>query len=420
MSVINDMLRDLEQRKAAGRDGLNHAGTLPVVQVASSSSLRTWLLALLVVLLALGLGVWFWQTTYTPTVSEAVVAVEPEQKARVAEAAPSVETTEPESTPEPVGKQTAEPEPVGMPAQVQAEVATKALPVEANAVIEQAPVVEEKAVAEEKAVTAQKPVVADKIVMAEKTPAAEQAVPEDPAPVAEKAAVAPTPEIAQPSEPVAQTAPPEELPVVDLPPEKAVVQVAPKPVVTLTPQAQDLKQAAEARALLRRGEIDTALSQLRQFIDQAEVDQKSRVVLVNYLLQYDRLAEAGDVLLGAPVDKDPDLRQLKARWLAVGGRPHEAISLLESDKPELAAFPDYHALLASFYQQLGQAEPAAGVYAELLKFNPAQANWWAGRALALDRLARYDEAKVAYERALVLPGLSGQLAQFAKLRLESL
>lgn len=416
MSVINDMLRDLEQRKAAGRDGLNHAGTLPVVQVSPSSSLRTWLLALLVVLLALGLGVWFWQISVLPKVAETVVAVEPEKVLQVAEATPAIvqPAAQAPTQPAPLVEPNAKREPVETPDPAESVVEANALPDKANAVSEPASVSEEKTVVQEKTV------VADKIVMAETTPSAEQSAPKEQTAVAEKTAEVPKPEISQPSEPVAQAAPPEDLPVVELPPEKAVVLSARKPLVTLTPQAQDQKQAAEARAMLRRGEIETALSQLRQFIDQAEVDTKSRAVLANYLLQYGRLAEAGDVLLGAPVDKDPDLRQLKARWLAVGGRPHEAVSLLESDKPELAAFPDYHALLASYYQQLGQAEPAAGVYAELLTFNPAQANWWAGRALALDRLERYDEAKVAYERALVLPGLSGQLAQFAKQRLESL
>lgn len=400
MSVINDMLRDLEQRKAAGRDGLSHAGALPVVQAASPSSLRNWLLALLVVLLALGLGVWFWQMSPAPTVTEAVAAV----------AAPSIETEKTEVA----RVEPAKPEPVPVAEPVAAPVEQPVTPPEP--VIKAAPA-PEPVVAEEKLVVEEKQTVEEKPVVAEKPPVAETQVVEEIPEVAQQPE--PSTEIQQEAQAEIQTEP-TDMPVVELAPEKVVVQEAPKPVVTLTPQAQDQKLAAEAQALLRRGDVDSALRQLNQFIEQAEIDARSRAVLVNYLLQYGRLAEAGDVLLGAPVDKDPDLRQLKARWLAIGGRPHEAVSLLESNKPELAAFPDYHALLASYYQQLGQAEPAAGVYAELLKFNPAQANWWAGHALALDRLERYDDAKKAYERALALPGLSGQLAQFAKQRLESL
>jgi hypothetical protein len=221
------------------------------------------------------------------------------------------------------------------------------------------------------------------------------------------------------SPPVSAKVKPEPLPaqrqIVPAEPKVEVQEV--RPVLALTAPAQDQKVAGDALRLIRQGRGGEAYRLLVAFIGATEVDARSRAVLVNYLLQQERLAEAGDFLLPAPVDSDPDLRQLKARWLVASKRPDEALSLLEQNRPDLAGFSDYHALLASYYQQFGQPEKATLVYRELLTHDERVADWWAGLALALDRTEHYEDARVAYHRALAVPGLRPALRQFVEGRL---
>ena len=56
MSVINDMLRDLEQRKAPDRSGVDTASSNGSLIETKSPTLKKYLIALVVLLLAVGVG----------------------------------------------------------------------------------------------------------------------------------------------------------------------------------------------------------------------------------------------------------------------------------------------------------------------------------------------------------------------------
>ena len=102
------------------------------------------------------------------------------------------------------------------------------------------------------------------------------------------------------------------------------------------------------------------------------------------------------------------------------GQPNEAVALLSSARPDIAADPEYHVLLAALYQQQGFSSEAVATYAELLSYNPVVADWWVGMAIALDSSQQYPSAKKAYQKALKMEGLRFELADFAKQRLATL
>lgn len=76
-----------------------------------------------------------------------------------------------------------------------------------------------------------------------------------------------------------------------------------------------------------------------------------------------------------------------------------AQTLLESDPPAVADDPAYHALLAGIYHKTGQHRQAAAMYQTLVAFEPDVTLHWLGLAVALDALRDRDGALRAFKRA---------------------
>ena len=115
-----------------------------------------------------------------------------------------------------------------------------------------------------------------------------------------------------------------------------------------------------------------------------------------------------------------ELRQLLARTQLNLGRAAEAQQLLAARQPELSAHTDYYAMLAALEQQLGKHTAAAQHYDELLNVDNSIAPWWLGLALALDNQQQTREAVAAYRRALALTNLPLAARTFAQQRLSVL
>lgn len=190
--------------------------------------------------------------------------------------------------------------------------------------------------------------------------------------------------------------------------------------VTLTPQARDQAEAERIRKLYNAGERQAAEQAAYAFITTREQHEQTQLVLATQLLAQQSLAPLAALLAEVDADSLPALRMVKARWYAQGDQLALGARLLAQNLPEVAEHADYHALLASYYQQLGRYERAVERYSSLLESNPNQAPWWVGMAISLDRLTRYEDAALAYRQALALPSIPSSLAQFARQRLEQL
>jgi tetratricopeptide (TPR) repeat protein len=190
--------------------------------------------------------------------------------------------------------------------------------------------------------------------------------------------------------------------------------------VRLSPIALDQQMAERAQMMIsQRQEID-AYRELYAFIGEHEVDMQTRTVLASYLLQENRMAEVGDILLNAPLGKSPKLRQIKARWYAQQGEHKLALYTLNSDLPKIETYPEYYVLLAAYYQRYGTAAEAKQAYSMLVDYDETVADWWAGLGLASDRNNQKAKAVYAYQQALEIKGLSTELLNFVKPRLKQL
>lgn len=88
--------------------------------------------------------------------------------------------------------------------------------------------------------------------------------------------------------------------------------------------------------------------------------------------------------------------------------------------PAVTVDSDYHALLAALSQRLGDYAAAAATYSLLLQHDPSSGVSWLGLGLALESDGRAAEAMQAYRQALASGTLQPELLSYARGRLEML
>jgi len=191
---------------------------------------------------------------------------------------------------------------------------------------------------------------------------------------------------------------------------------------TLSIGAHQPDALAEARQALAQGEHLLAIRQL-QTLHQAQPDNPeiSRWLARGYLAAGDTaalLAWLPAQLAARPFDAE--LRELLARGQLQVGDKAAAIATLQQNAPELQRNAGYHALLAALYQQAGDWSASAATYRRLIAARPNQGAWQLGLAIALEQLDQAPQAARHYHLALRGQGLDGSARQFAAERADSL
>lgn len=117
----------------------------------------------------------------------------------------------------------------------------------------------------------------------------------------------------------------------------------------------------------------------------------------------------------ANTDNDSDYRLMKARIYLNQGQVLSAVNVLKvkSNNAEV----EYQALLATSAQQIQQHNVAISAYQMLVKLQPSVGRWWLGLATSLDSNSQFDEATQAYSKALNQGDLSQSAQQFARQRI---
>jgi len=392
MSVINDMLRDLEQRKAPDRSELDTVPSNDSLIETQSPSVKKYLISLAVLLLAVGVGV-----------SSVLL---PEQELPIQETVDQTSLAKDDSTETKIAPITDQPAD-------KKTVHNEALP----KVLEKKQSVAVRPEFKKSVTTDQpKPLVSKQKPITKKAPVAVVQQSD----VVKKKLLKTMPV----SKPISTDSSSTKTTMQSAKPKTLSKTITDKPMVrrksAVSPQKRDQNMAELSRKLFNAEESKKAYRLLYEFIANYKIDQESRTVLISYLLQDERIAEAGDVIVTTQIDQSPELRQLKARWYVAQGEHNLALHALRSNLPELDGYPEYYALLAAYYQRFGFSEKAAETYASLLEYDNESANWWAGLAIALDSSKQYKEAVSAYKQALEIPDLSPELFEYIENRLSLL
>jgi MSHA biogenesis protein MshN len=118
----------------------------------------------------------------------------------------------------------------------------------------------------------------------------------------------------------------------------------------------------------------------------------------------------------AQLPYDSELRLLLARSQLQAGDARAAVATLEQSPPRLEQEPNYFALLAAVYQQTEQWQKSADLYRQMIALRPSQATWQLGLAIALEQLDQPAQAGKHYRLALQGVGLDDSSRRFANER----
>lgn len=366
MSLVNDMLKDLEERRR--QQGVEHRPDLEgVVSALPPRRNKRLLWAALGVLLVLPLAGGYWLVQQKPSAATTPAAVQIAVPAELSASAPELSTavetvssaneSAPITTPPPSAIQS---QPVAQPSSTGAG--------------------------------------------ADKSPEPLPAQPlEKNQPRVQVAAATAQPEIREKAEPVAG----------------GIMDKTPRELSARAQADAALRQSGEA---LRANRWPEAENHLRRALTFDNAHLAAREQLAGLLLHQGRLSEVA-ALLRESLELHPGhlaFRQGYARLLVEQGSLAEARQLLLSGPPPDTLDPQFHGLLAALEQRLGNHRAAADLYTRLASAWPQRSAWWLGLGISLESLERPQDAAAAFAGALRSEDLTSDLRRFADQRLASL
>lgn len=378
MSLINQMLRDLEQRRTAEAGasplgGLSASGT-PTQTINFSMNYVT-----LAVVVAVMLGV---ATAYSLGAQRQLSESQVQRSTPKADEATTMVTQ-----------------------------AVPAMPVQqGQPVIEEAPVVTPSL--QQMPVVAEQPVKIAKAAVAESQPVA--------SPVT-------TPQrqgdmTVEPASPIVEEAVTEDTDDANVVAESPANDDFNKTIRPLTADQQSQLAFQRAVKMLGRGKQQAAQLALEASLSFAPTHMRARETLAALLLNEGRVSEAASSLrdgLQLMAGATP-LAKLYARILVDQGDIATAVGVLERARPAVSADPEYHALLAALYRQEKKYAQAARTYQQILLQRPGVASWWMGLALSQDAMGEGAPALNAFQRAQRAGGLNASVMKYVQARIEAL
>ena len=402
MSLINQMLRDIEQRESrAGAMSVQAFGTQHDPDGAAWMPQATrWGLSGFMALTALGAvtgggAVWWWTAQPAAAVKAAMVAapapmVNPSGPPMTAAAPPPVAMALPPQEPAPAH------EPAQVTVQIQAQTRE-----DAKARPQPQPQLQSKAVA---AVAAPTPGARD-ISGSRDTrdtrdnrEASAQIKPAPPATQTTATFAVDKPSPVQPGR--AATAP--------VTPGATATVGTPRASPPTPTRAEPLYQQALAES--KQSQPELALKSLREALEIQPSHLQARLVLARLLVEKKQPDAAADLLSDGLMLLPQQSRfalALAPLWFA-SNRQDEAMGLLAQSASSADASPDYHVYYASQLLRLKRFADAGKHYRIALRSNPAMVDWLIGLGLSLQGTSNEKEAMDVFKRAIDTGTLTGQ------------
>ncbi|MGH8711186.1 MAG: tetratricopeptide repeat protein [Burkholderiales bacterium] len=373
MSLINQMLMDLEKRRAPRPEGvLSQARALPT----QAARHPRWRYALLALALAAAVVAWVMQRGITLPLP--FIANTPVQSPMV-----PAQTIKEETPP--------------LPANANAPVQAAAAPAAPAQTIEK--------------VLKDNPVVSESLLEPASRLSLElSTAPQDTARVVGKPAVK-TKSVAQPAV-VAKAKPAAEQPS---PPAIS------KQVRQETPQEQAEEEYRKAIVSLQQGQQIEAQEGFRRALQFNPNFTAPRLALAGLLLQDRQMAEAERVLReGLELDnRQPGFAMMLARVQLDKGDTQAALGTLRKTLPYATNNADYHAFMAALLLRDARYTDSIEHYRTALSLKPA-GMWYMGLGISLQALQRLPEAQDAYQQAMESGALNPELQAFVEQRLKQI
>ena len=173
---------------------------------------------------------------------------------------------------------------------------------------------------------------------------------------------------------------------------------------------------------LQRGRLDEARAGFQAALSFMPEHHGARQGLAGLLLKAGQFAETERLLLEgirlAP--EQSGFTVTLARLQVDRGDNAQAIATMQDGLRYAQSSPDYAAFLAALLQRQGRHEEAIEQFRSALRARPTAGVWWIGLGMSFQALTRNAEAQDAFRRARLTSGLHPELAAFAEQRLKQL
>lgn len=360
MSLINQMLKDLEQRNTPAEELKPLVGEVRSVRddPSSGNGLRIFLVLLL---LALG-GFAIWWKQQAPVAVAPVAALPPSTAQAVAPAAVPAPPPLP-TAPEPASLAGNAPTPLRLPG----------LDIE----LRTAPSTAERPMAPEKKVE----------------------------PVSTVVATESTKSMAD-----------------EKPREKHVKAPSDLSIKSVTPQQKGENLYKQAVSLLQQGRVSEARDALSQSLAESPANHGARQMLAGLLVENRRSGEAVN-LLQEGVKLAPDQTgfvMALARLQVDAGDRKAGLQTLEQSAKYAADDAEYNGFYAALLQREHRHDEAVTHYLTALRADPANTSWLVGVGISLQEQDRFADAREAFERARQVGQLSPEVSAFVEQRLRQM
>jgi MSHA biogenesis protein MshN len=195
-----------------------------------------------------------------------------------------------------------------------------------------------------------------------------------------------------------------------------------KQVRETTPQQQAENEYRKALALLQQGRVAEAIDGLGLALQLDANHATARQTLIGLLMESRRFGEAERRLHeGLSLDRaQPELAMSLARLQVERGDSNTAITTLERTLPHAVDRADYHAFMAALLQRGERHREAIEHYRQALRRSPHSAVWQMGLGISLQAESRFQEAREVFNRAKAANTLSPELQAFVEQRLKQL
>ncbi len=204
------------------------------------------------------------------------------------------------------------------------------------------------------------------------------------------------------------------------PPEKR--QEVTKKRIPLTFDEQVELVYQQGRTFYQNDKYPQALAKWREALDMKPEHHKSREAIVSHYLAEGRVNEANGILAIATrrYPKYVPYTLMLARIYVDNGDPDNALIIIQNGIDSVLDDPELYAFMAAIYQNKAEYIKSINNYRKALKLNPDNAIWWFGLAISLEKdLSRIDSLK-AYRTAVNLGSLSNSLKQYALKKIQLL
>lgn len=177
----------------------------------------------------------------------------------------------------------------------------------------------------------------------------------------------------------------------------------------------------KAAGLLNQGRMNEAIAGFRAALQEEPAHANARLTLFGVLVEQKKLDEA-QALLQEGLSLNPAQPQLALRLARIQverGDLRGAAETLQRSSPAASANAEYRGFHAAVLQRLNRHKEAAEEYRAALRLAPQAGVWWMGLGISLETDGRSTEARDAFQRAKASGALSAELERFVEQKLRA-